>query len=69
MKDRSKIWAGNNKWFGVNKKLTYTNTVGFPEVADKKSYPIRWLIVLLSFFGSVLFTLIVLLFNHRIKQH
>lgn len=53
----------------VNKKLTYTNTVVFPEVADKKSYPIRWVIVLLSFFGSVLFTLIVLLFNHRIKQH
>tara|TARA_R110002167_G_scaffold136506_2_gene323279 strand:- start:300 stop:542 length:243 start_codon:yes stop_codon:yes gene_type:complete len=23
MKDRSKIWADNNKWFGVNKKLTY----------------------------------------------
>lgn len=53
----------------VNKKLTYTNTVVFPEVADKKSYPIRWLIVSLSFFGSIIFTLMVLLFNHRLKQN
>lgn len=53
----------------VNKKLTYTNTIVFPEVADKKSYPIRWLIVLLSFFASIFFTFISLLFYNRLKQH
>ena len=53
----------------VNKKLTYTNTVVFPEVADKKSYPIRWLIVLLSFIGSVFFTFVLLLFKNRLKHN
>jgi len=52
----------------LKKKLTYTNTIVFPEVADKKSYPIRWLIVVLSVLGSFLFTLIILLINSRIKQ-
>ncbi len=32
----------------VNKVLTYTNLVGYPEVADKKVFPVRWLIVLIS---------------------
>lgn len=52
----------------LKKELTYTNTIVFPEVADKKSYPIRWLIVVLSVLGSFLFTLIILLINTRIKQ-
>jgi len=52
----------------VNKKLTYTNTIVSPEVADKKSYPIRWLIVVLSFIGSILFTFIILSFYNRLKQ-
>ena len=50
------------------KKLTYTNTIVFPEVADKKSYPIRWLIVVLSVLGSLLFTIIVLLIYNRLKH-
>ncbi|MBK6830050.1 MAG: hypothetical protein IPG92_04535 [Flavobacteriales bacterium] len=29
----------------VTKELTYTNTIVYPEVADKKVYPVRWLIV------------------------
>lgn len=53
----------------VNKKLTYTNTVVFPEVADKKAYPVRWLIVVLSFIGSIFFTFILLLFNNRLKHN
>jgi len=52
----------------VNKNLTYTNTVVFPEVADKKAYPIRWLIVVLSFVGSLVFTFVLLLFNNRLKH-
>lgn len=53
----------------VNKKLTYTNTIVFPEIADKKAYPIRWLIVVLAFLGSTFFTFILLLFNNRLKHN
>lgn len=53
----------------VNKKLTYTNLVVYPEVADKKAYPIRWLIVVLSMLGSLMFTFILILFYEKIKQH
>ena len=53
----------------VSKKLTYTNTVVFPEAADKKAYPVRWLIVVLSFLGSIFFTFILLLFNNRLKHN
>jgi capsule polysaccharide export protein KpsE/RkpR len=50
------------------KELTYTNTVVSPEIADKKSYPIRWLIVLLSVFGSLVFTMVLLMGYNRLKQ-
>ncbi|MEZ4740576.1 MAG: hypothetical protein R2818_14740 [Flavobacteriales bacterium] len=43
----------------VTKELTYTNTVVYPEVSDKKVYPVRWLIVLLSV-SSALFLCFVL---------
>lgn len=52
-----------------NKKLTYTNTIVFPEISDKKSYPIRWLIIMLSIVASVFFTYVILLFNNRLKHH
>lgn len=42
------------------KKLTYTNLVVKPYPADKKSYPVRWLIVTVATFASVLFSLIVI---------
>lgn len=45
----------------VTKKLTYANVVTKPQAADKKSYPIRWLIVLISVSGSVLMAFILLL--------
>mgnify|MGYP005671432035 CR=1 FL=1 len=49
----------------VNKELTYTNTVVYPEEADKKAYPVRWLIVLLSLMGSLLFTFVLVLFQEQ----
>jgi capsule polysaccharide export protein KpsE/RkpR len=51
-----------------NKKMTYTKTMVYPEVPDKKSYPIRWIIVASSLFVSILFTYIILLFNNRFKN-
>ena len=53
----------------VNKNLTYTNVIVEPEIADKKSYPIRWLIVVLSFFTSIFFTIVILLFTDRLKAN
>lgn len=44
----------------VTKELTYTNVVVYPEVTDKKVYPVRWLIVALSL-ASALFLCFVLL--------
>jgi uncharacterized protein involved in exopolysaccharide biosynthesis len=44
----------------VNKELTYTNAVVYPELPDKKVYPIRWLIVLIAT-GSAMFLAFVLL--------
>lgn len=44
-----------------NKVQTYTNVLVSPEVPDKKSYPIRWLIVLSAITASVLFTFFTLL--------
>lgn len=43
------------------KTLTYTNFVVRPFPADKKSYPIRWLIVTVSACASLLFSLIVIM--------
>ncbi|MCB0402321.1 MAG: hypothetical protein KDD41_09580 [Flavobacteriales bacterium] len=52
----------------VNKKLTFTNVVVYPEVADKKYYPVRWLIVVLSLIGSLVFTLVLILFYDQLKS-
>lgn len=38
----------------VNKKQTYAHVVSKPFPADKKSYPVRWLIVLFSVLGAFL---------------
>ncbi|MFM2207631.1 MAG: hypothetical protein RL213_1606 [Bacteroidota bacterium] len=51
----------DNAYRDVYKILTYTNVVTKPQPADKKSFPIRWLIVLISVSSSVLFAYIVLL--------
>jgi capsular polysaccharide biosynthesis protein len=38
--------------------ITYTNIVVHPEVSDKKSYPIRWLIVSIAVISSLLFAIL-----------
>ena len=44
----------------VQKVLTYIDVVVHPEVTDKKVYPVRWLIVVLSVISAVLLTIILL---------
>lgn len=45
----------------VTKALTYTNEIISPEVPDKKSYPVRWIIVFTAIFITELFAVIVFL--------
>lgn len=67
--DYNKILIGyENAVRDANKTLTYTNVIVSPEVADKKSYPVRWLIVLLSVLGALFFTFTLLLFYNRLKH-
>ncbi|MGQ0828570.1 MAG: hypothetical protein ACT4ON_09265 [Bacteroidota bacterium] len=44
----------------MNKELTYTNLVTKPFPADKKTYPVRWLIVAASVASANLFLLLLL---------
>lgn len=44
----------------MQKELTYTNVISKPFPADKKSYPIRWLIVVISVITANLFLFCVL---------
>lgn len=41
------------------KNITYSHVVESPFPADKKSYPVRWLIVVFSAFSAVFFALLV----------
>ena len=43
------------------KQLTYTNIVVKPYPSDKKAYPVRWLIVTVATFATLLFSLIVIM--------
>ncbi len=45
----------------MNKLLTYTNIISKPIPTDKKSYPIRWLIVFISVISTNLFLLLLII--------
>jgi len=53
----------------ANKNLTYINTITYPIPADKKSYPIRWLIVLSSTIASLVLSLFILLAVENYKEN
>lgn len=46
-------------------KVNYTDVVVSPEVPDRKSWPVRWLIILLSVTGTFVITLVVLAIAKR----
>lgn len=52
----------NNAMKEVSKDFTFSNVVSSPVPSDKKSYPVRWLIVLISVVSAdaLLFVLIIL---------
>ena len=51
----------NQSVSSANKKITYGQKVQNPVPADKKSYPIRWLIVLVSTFAALFIAVLVIL--------
>ena len=52
----------------ATKQISYGQRVQNPVPADKKSYPVRWLIVLLSTFAAEFFAMIVVLFLDNKKS-
>jgi len=51
------------------KDITYSHVVEYPVPADKKSYPVRWLIVAFSTVSAVFLALLVfLVFDYRKKE-
>ena len=51
------------------KEITYCHVVEYPIPADKKSYPVRWLIVAFTTISAVFFSLLVfLILDYRKKQ-
>ncbi len=52
----------------MEQDYTFTNVIVSPEVPDKKSYPIRWLVVLLFFSASELMLLALLLFKNQVNK-
>lgn len=50
----------------VTKELTYTNVVVYPEVSDKKVWPIRWLFVSTATLAALLLCFVLLVWrDHR----
>ncbi len=61
----------DNVWKDMNKELTYTSIVTAPYPSDKKDYPVRWLIVLISLVSTNLFLYLLLVardYRKRIIQ-
>jgi hypothetical protein len=52
-------------WRFYNSDMTYSNIVTYPYPADKKSYPIRWLIVVIATLAALVFALLILLFVEK----
>ncbi len=48
--------------------LTYTNVVTHPFVADKKSYPIRWLVVVIAAMAAFVFAVIIIFIVENINR-
>jgi uncharacterized protein involved in exopolysaccharide biosynthesis len=52
----------------LDKKFTYTYVVSTPTPSDKKSYPVRWLIVLISVIAANMFLFSMVIINDYRKR-
>jgi hypothetical protein len=50
-------------------KLTYSNVITHPFPADKKSYPVRWLIVAMTFIMTLFFAIVVILIVENLRVY
>jgi capsular polysaccharide biosynthesis protein len=48
-------------------KLTYCNVITHPYPADKKSYPVRWLIVAMTFILTFFFSIVIILLVENLR--
>jgi hypothetical protein len=48
-------------------KLTYCNVITHPFPADKKSYPVRWLIVAMTFILTFFFSIVIILMVENLR--
>lgn len=53
----------------VEKHLTYTNVVSSPVPADKKSYPIRWLIVFVATLAAMFLSVILIMTIENYRKY
>ncbi|NVO03344.1 MAG: hypothetical protein HXX09_11655 [Bacteroidetes bacterium] len=51
-----------------NREYTHINVVTKPYVSDKKAYPVRWLIVVISTIATLFFSLLIIGIFERVKQ-
>lgn len=47
-------------WMDHDRRFTYSNIINHPKVADKKSTPIRWVIVLISTLSTLFLSVLVI---------
>ena len=52
-----------------NRNYTYLNVLNKPFPADKKSYPIRWLIMLVSTVSALFLAVIVIMVMEKINAY
>lgn len=52
----------------VHKQITFSNVITAPYAADKKSYPIRWLVVLMTCLSAFVFSAVVIGLVERLKS-
>ncbi|HKK40382.1 MAG TPA: hypothetical protein VJ949_13260, partial [Cryomorphaceae bacterium] len=45
----------------IEGSLSYTDVIVEPEVADKKFWPVRWLVLVITMVSALLFTLVMVL--------
>jgi LPS O-antigen subunit length determinant protein (WzzB/FepE family) len=52
----------------TNDQQSYTKIVSYPKVADKKVFPVRWIIVMLSAIGGFFIALVAVVFKERVLR-
>jgi len=58
-----------NAYKDVTKELTYSNYVSSPVPADKKSYPVRWLIVLVTTVTTIIFAFVIIMLIENYRKN